>query len=107
LFHCFRLKVIIIQYYLRVGTPITLCTLETTTNIGLKENRDEWVKEIGFFKEHCYKELKTVGDLAIAKIKAAAAAEEEDEAKSSNSNSKAPPSEAAMGAVSNMAVDVI
>jgi len=41
----------------RVGIPITLCTLETTTTIGLKENRDEWVKEIVFFKEHCYKEL--------------------------------------------------
>lgn len=45
--------------------------------------------------------------MAIAKIKAAAAEEEEDEAKSSNSNSKAPPSEAAMGAVSNMAVDAM
>lgn len=51
--------------------------------------------------------MKTVGNLDIAKIKGGEAAAEEDEAKSSNSNSKAPPSEAAMGAVSNMAVDAM
>ncbi len=73
----------------------------------MKENRDEWVKEIGFFKEHCNQELKPIGNLDIAKIKGGEAAAEEDEAKSSSSSSKAPPSEAAMGAVSNMAVDVI
>jgi len=45
--------------------------------------------------------------LDIAKIKAGAAAAEEEEAKSSSASSKAPPSEAAMGAVSNMAVDAM
>jgi len=37
----------------RVGKGITLCTLETVTGINLKDVRNEWVKEIGFFKEHC------------------------------------------------------
>jgi len=41
----------------RVGKSITLCSLETLTGISLKENRNEWVKEIGFFKEDCHKDL--------------------------------------------------
>jgi hypothetical protein len=45
--------------------------------------------------------------LDIAKIKGGEAAAEEEEAKTSSSSSKAPPSEAAMGAVSNMAVDAM
>jgi len=74
----------------------------------LKGNRDEWVKEIGFFKENCFHDLKPVKfDDAIAKMKRNGADEEEDEAKAANSNSKGPESDAAMGAVSTMAVDAM
>lgn len=32
---------------------VTLCTLASVTHITLKQNRDEWIKQIGFFRDHC------------------------------------------------------
>jgi len=99
----------------RVGKGITLCSLETLQGISLKENRNEWVKQIGFFKEDCHKDLTAYdagffkGDTSIADIKRAAVAAEEDEARTSATASNAPagPSNNALGAVSNMAIDAM
>jgi len=67
----------------RVGKGTTLCSLPTLTAITPSENRNEWVKEIGFFKDHCQKALPIVDyDPTIADLKRASAAEEEAEAKS-------------------------
>jgi len=51
--------------------------------------------------------LKPVADLSIADIKGGEANAEAEEAKTSSSSNKSPPSDAAMGAVSNMAVDAM
>jgi len=55
----------------RVGKGITICSLPTITGITPKDNRNEWVKEIGFFKDHCHEDLKVVKnvDTSIADIK--------------------------------------
>jgi len=90
----------------RVGKGITLCSLETLTGITLKDNRNEWVKQIGFFKEHCSDNLKIVDyDKSIADIKRGEAELEEDEAKNS-AGGKAPSADA-LGQVSNLAVDAM
>jgi len=67
----------------RLGKGTTLCSLPTLTAITPVANRNEWVEEIAFFKDHCKKELPITNyDPTIADLKRAAAAEEEAEAKS-------------------------
>jgi len=54
----------------RAGKSIALCSLLTLTGVSLKANRDEWIKEIGFFKDNCHEELvKVDADESIANIK--------------------------------------
>lgn len=59
--------------------------MESLTGITPKDNRNEWVKQIGFFKDNCNKELKVIADFdnSIADMKRAAANDEEADAKAS------------------------
>jgi len=90
--------------------------LGTLTGISLKENRNEWVREIGFFKEDCHKDLRSYEagsfpgiDSSIANLKKGSALAEEEEAKSSASAANAPagPNPEAIGAISQMAIDAM
>ena len=49
---------------------VVLCTLASVTHITLKQNRDEWIKQIGFFRDHCRQTIPVEApDLDIADIK--------------------------------------
>jgi len=66
--------------------------LLTLTGISLKANRDSWVKDIGFFKENCHKDLPIAPNLDIANIKKGGYEAEEEEAKASAAGGKMPAS---------------
>lgn len=48
----------------------------------MEENKNEWIKQIGFFKNNCVEKLPVEdADMDIANIKKGLAEDEEDEAK--------------------------
>lgn len=91
------------------GKSVALCSLPTIMGDSMENNRNEWVKQIGFFRDNCHKQLQVQPpDMDIANIKAGEVEMEQEEAQqraqgsggSSDTGKK-------MEQVSQMAVDAL